>query len=206
MSIVSRSVAIATMALLVALGLWLGAPTHHQGPRVGPIGGVPEVGPSETASTSTSTEHRASATTHDLTGAPKDTHNMETVWPSGQVRSRGEWRGGLRYGEHQTWYENGQLQSIEIWDGEHQRNGRSIVFGSGGNLLADGIYELGYKRGEWRTYYENGQLESVGSWEPVDPQDRCRGQRRTGYWQFFLPNGALDEGRSGRYLLGQRVP
>jgi len=127
-------------------------------------------------------------------------------WPNGQIKSRGLWRDGLRYGEHRTWHENGHVHTIETWNGDRDRTGRSMAYDAGGNLLVDGQYDLGYRVGEWRTYYENGQLESVGSWEPVDPQDRRRGQRRTGQWLFLFQSGAVDEERSGRYVMGDCIP
>lgn len=207
MSTSSRWAAVTVVALLLLIGLWMPGPTHPISSQDEKSGSVTAAGVSNPVSPVTSPAQRSSATTTMTAAAPPpDALPTEDFWPSGQMRSRGIWLGGLRYGEHRTWYDNGQIHSIDTWNGDQQRNGRSVVYDEGGTLISDGRYELGYRIGEWRTYYASGQLESLGNWEPVDPQDRCRGQRRVGYWQFFWPDGQVDQDRSGLYVMGERVP
>jgi hypothetical protein len=130
---------------------------------------------------------------------------LESLWPSGQLRSSGRWLSGKRIGVHRHWHENGQPLAVETWDGDKGRHGPAFSYHSNGAIASEGAYDCGYATGLWRTYLEGSQLESQGHFEVIVRNGEIVGQQMVGHWVFWSFDGSIDAAKTGRYEKGCRV-
>jgi hypothetical protein len=130
---------------------------------------------------------------------------LESLWPSGQLRTSGSWLSGKRIGVHRHWYENGQPLSVETWEGDKGRHGPAVCYHSNGAIASEGSYDCGYATGLWRTYLEGSQLESQGHFEVIVRNGEIVGQQMVGHWVFWSFDGSIDATKTGLYEKGRRV-
>lgn len=99
-----------------------------------------------------------------------------TIHPTtGEIATIGAYQDGEREGVHQTFDEDGNLLSSELY--------RDNI------LLAQGMYdERGRRQGEWKYFYPDGTLKAIGDY--VD-------DLRMNQWKYFFRDSTLEQ--IGRY-------
>lgn len=70
------------------------------------------------------------------------------MYHNNQLAEQGQFRNGLRVGEWKTWYRNGILASIQIWNSGF-RSGKFLKYDLNGNLIESGHYMTDLKTGKW---------------------------------------------------------
>ena len=101
---------------------------------------------------------------------------------------------GLRHGESTRWHEGRMVlrgryaddREEGLWTGWHPDGGKSF----------EGTYVAGELHGAWREWHPSGRLAAAGTYEQG---------RQHGPWHHWRPDGALDLGRSGHYVRGERL-
>ena len=89
---------------------------------------------------------------------PKIADGMNiTRWPNGNVKMQGNYKDGKRQGEWQSFFENGKMNSDEIFiDG--QTNGKVTVYYENGKKRYEGENNNGKLSGVWNYWDEKGKL------------------------------------------------
>ena len=102
-------------------------------------------------------------------------------YAGGESWSEIRFEDGVPQGEWKTWYESGQLESLQTYvDGV--RNGPIRRWHENGRQLLEGTYLHGQKHGAWTSWYSNGTIERRREFRAGVPE---------GYWFQNHRNGVL---------------
>lgn len=199
-----KKVVAGAIILWIAMGCWV-AFAKDAAPLPASIDSGEQAAPPATLSAEVARAMLAEEPQRVPFGAVTEALVREEFWPSGRTRWSGQWSLGQRVGVHRSWHENGQLHSVEHWDGDNGRHGPSICYYSDGSIATEGAYECGYATGLWRAYFEGTLPESRGLYEVVVKNGMIVGQQRVGRWVFWNIDGSINSVRSGLYENGRRV-
>ena len=94
-------------------------------------------------------------------------------------------------GEWKTWFESGQLESLQTFDGG-VRDGPVQCWYEDGRPRLDGSYLQGQQDGAWTSWYPNGAIERQREFLAGQPHGR---------WFWYYESGQLR--RSANYVLGR---
>jgi antitoxin component YwqK of YwqJK toxin-antitoxin module len=137
-----------------------------------------------------------------------------SYWGTGEEKVSGQWESGAQVGLWRAWHPNGQLRSEEPFDGGVLSGTVKTWFGSG-SPESETVWDGGEVR-SGKVWYESGGLREAGAsrdglseaWYEggvVKMRGELSGGVRTGPWQFFHENGALNQEMSGVYEAGNRT-
>jgi hypothetical protein len=130
----------------------------------------------------------------DLDSEERPHGNYVAFHLGGAMAETGAFEHGVKQGPWRAFHENGAPREEVTWD-------RGVMTGwlsrwdAEGRLL-ERSWMQGVMDGESTRWCPDGKLESRG---------RFAGGKREGRWEFWLPTGEIDAGRSGVYQADQRV-
>ncbi len=99
---------------------------------------------------------------------------------SGLVKAKENYRNGKLEGEAESYFDNGNLSSHELYHDDKQ-DGSATYYYYAGNIKSTSAYRAGKKEGESRSYYSNGNLYSI------DPY--VSGQLNGVYKEYYKSGG-----------------
>ncbi|MDW8850095.1 hypothetical protein SD960_08340 [Flavobacterium sp. MMLR14_040] len=70
------------------------------------------------------------------------------MYHDNQLAEQGQFKNGLRVGEWKTWYKNGVLASIQMWNNGF-KSGKFFKYDLNANLIESGQYMTDLKTGKW---------------------------------------------------------
>lgn len=139
--------------------------------------------------------------------------NWEEYYLTGQLKSKGEYKDGKKYGKWEYYFTNGKLEQKGVYDANGMVTGEWNWFFENGNLLRREEYRRGVEDGELEEYSFDGRLiskgeyvdgEKEGDWfyELNDHQEKgkFRYGLKNGLWEHRFPQGKISF--QGKYIDG----
>lgn len=74
--------------------------------------------------------------------------SFKKYFHSNQLAAQGDFKKGLKVGLWRSWYENGKIESTQIWK-SGQKNGEFVKYNDTGEILEKGRYKKNSKHGLW---------------------------------------------------------
>jgi antitoxin component YwqK of YwqJK toxin-antitoxin module len=82
---------------------------------------------------------------------------MNTYYPSGELKIKGQYKDGKLYGKWESWYEGGQ-KKYEVNYVNDTLNGSYVQWYATGVMKEQGLYAENIRRGSWVEYDEAGMI------------------------------------------------
>jgi hypothetical protein len=83
--------------------------------------------------------------------------NFKKYFHSNQLAEQGVFKKGLKVGLWKSWYENGKIETTQIWK-SGQKNGNFFRYDSNGEILEKGNYKKNLKHGLWIDMIQKDSL------------------------------------------------
>ncbi|MBL4707207.1 MAG: hypothetical protein JKY48_02035 [Flavobacteriales bacterium] len=128
----------------------------------------------------------------------------EEYYLTGQLKSKGEYKNGKKYGKWEYFFSNGKLEQKGVYDANGRVTGEWKWFYENENLLRREEFRKGIEDGELEEYSIDGKLiskgeyfdgEKEGDWfyELNDHQEKgkYRYGLRNGFWEHRFPGGKI---------------
>jgi uncharacterized protein len=124
----------------------------------------------------------------ELTGRGKlssDGHSLDSLWTfyysTGNLKGKGSFHDGKKYGEWTFYYFSGSLQAKEIYEND-KLEGRQIYYSEHGLKTNDQFFRNGLKEGLQTEYYINGNLSYSTEY---------KSGKLDGVYKVFYPGGQI---------------
>lgn len=82
------------------------------------------------------------------------------LYPDKAIKQKGKYVNGLKDGKWQTWFQNGEKESVTTWDNGF-RNGVFEIYSAEGKLQKSGNYKSGKEDGEVSEFLQEGKVHKV---------------------------------------------